>query len=102
MDKRVVITGMGIISPIGNDLGTFWNSLENGICGIDFIKSVSTEGLNVKVAGEVKDFKATDFGIDAKAARKYDRFCLFAMAAANQAVAQSGLKVTDDRDCDDP
>lgn len=93
---------MGIISPIGNNVETFWNSLENGVCGIDFIKSVPTDGLNVKVAGEVKDFKPTDYGIEAKAVRKYDRFCLFALAASNQAMAQSGLKVTDDKENDLP
>ncbi len=98
MEKRVVVTGLGVITPVGNSVETFWNSLTNGVCGIDYIKGIPTDGLTVKVAGEVKDFKPAEHGIDPKAARKYDKFCLYAMAAANQAVAMSGLKVTDDAD----
>ncbi len=96
MEKRVVVTGLGVISPVGNNVESFWDSLSKGVCGIDFIKQFPTDNLSVKVAGEVKDFKAADYGIDPKAARKYDKFCLYAMAAANQAVAMSGLKVTDE------
>ncbi len=102
MEKRVVVTGLGVVSPVGNNVDAFWHGLSNGICGIDFIKNIPTDGLTVKVAGEVKDFKAADYGIDPKAARKYDRFCLFALAAANQAVAMSGLKVTDEADNHSP
>ena len=96
MEKRVVVTGMGVISPVGNNVETFWKNITDGVCGIDFITQFPTDNLPVKIAGEVKNFKATDYGIDAKAARKYDRFCLFALAAANQAVAMSGLKATND------
>ncbi len=96
MEKRVVVTGLGVITPVGNNVETFWNNLTNGVCGIDYIKGIPTDGLTVKVAGEVKDFKPAEYGIDPKAARKYDKFCLYAMAAANQAVAMSGLKVTDE------
>ena len=74
MERRVVITGTGVITPVGNNVETFWNSLINGVCGIDYIKDIPTEGLTVKVAGQVKDFKATEYGIDAKSARKHDRF----------------------------
>ncbi len=102
MERRVVITGTGVITPVGNNVETFWNSLINGVCGIDYIKDIPTEGLTVKVAGQVKDFKATEYGIDAKSARKHDRFCLFALAAAYQAMKESGLKATDNCTGEDP
>ena len=92
MENRVVITGMGIISPIGNQTETFWNHLTEGYCGISRLEDPIYDTLPVHVAGQVKDFNPTDFGIDAKAARKYDRFALFALAAADQAMRDSGLE----------
>jgi 3-oxoacyl-[acyl-carrier-protein] synthase II len=100
-NRRVVITGTGVVTPVGNNVETFWNNIINGVCGIDFIKSIPTDNLNVKIAGEVKDFNPKEYGIDAKAARKHDKFCLYALAAASQAMAQSGLKSTDEPS-DDP
>ncbi|MDD2292922.1 MAG: beta-ketoacyl-ACP synthase II [Bacteroidales bacterium] len=97
MERRVVITGMGVISPIGNDVQTFWNNLINGVCGIDTITNISTDDLPVKIAGEVKDFDATKYGIDASTVRKNDRYALFALAAANQAMRQSGLEMDPER-----
>ena len=102
MEKRVVVTGLGVVSPVGNNVETFWKNLVDGVCGIDFIKQFPTDDLSVKIAGEVKDFKPADYGIEPKAARKFDRFCLFALAAANQAVAMSGLKATDDEEDNTP
>lgn len=96
MNKRVVITGVGVISPVGNDIDTFWSNLTAGVCGIDIIRQIPTDGLPVKIAGEVKDFDPTANGIEAKATRKSDRYALFALAAANQAMRESALKVTDD------
>ena len=55
MDKRVVVTGMGVISPVGNNVANFWKNLLDGVCGIDFIKAFPTDDLPVKIAGEVKD-----------------------------------------------
>jgi len=95
--KRVVITGMGAISPVGNDIPTFWNNLKNGVCGIDTIRSFSTEDLPVKIAAEVKDFKPDSYGIDAATARKNDRYALFALAASNQAMKDSGLQIEPER-----
>ena len=89
--KRVVITGTGVISPIGNDVQTYWKNLLDGVCGIDFIKSVPTDDLPVKIAGEVKDFNPADYGIEPPFARKQDKFTLYAVAAAWQAVNESGL-----------
>ncbi|MCI7441951.1 MAG: beta-ketoacyl-[acyl-carrier-protein] synthase II, partial [Clostridium sp.] len=56
MDRRVVITGMGAITPLGNNVETYWENLKNGVLGIDFIKNVDTENFEVKIAAEVKDF----------------------------------------------
>lgn len=95
MERRVVITGVGVITPLGNNVDTFWSNLVDGVCGIDFIKECSTENLPVKIAGEVKNFDPKEFGLPANATRKNDRYALFAMAAANQAMADSGLKVVE-------
>lgn len=91
MNRRVVITGMGVISPVGNDVNTYWNNLLDGVCGIDYIKSIPTDDLPVKIAGEVKDFNPADYEIETPFARKQDRFTVFAVAAAWQAVKQAGL-----------
>lgn len=91
MNKRVVVTGMGVVTPVGNDVNTYWNNLLSGVCGIDFIKSIPTDDLPVKIAGEVKDFNPADYEIEAPFARKQDRFTIFAVAAAWQAVKESGL-----------
>ena len=100
MDRRVVVTGTGIISPIGNDVKTYWKNLLDGVCGIDFIESIPTDDLPVKIAGEVKDFNPSDFGIEPAFARKQDRFTLFAVAAAYQAMQESGLSAEEDGNID--
>ena len=89
--KRVVITGTGVISPVGNNVETYWKNLLDGVCGIDYIKSIPTEDLPVKIAGEVKDFNPSDYEIEPPFARKQDKFTLYAVAAAWQAVRESGL-----------
>ena len=89
--KRVVITGMGVISPIGNDVQTFWQNLLAGVCGIDYIREFPTDELPVKIAGLVKDFDPLAFGMDKGFVRKQDRFTLYGVAAAAQAVADAGL-----------
>ena len=91
MNRRVVVTGTGVISPIGNNTETYWKNLLDGVCGIDFIRSFPTDDLPVKIAGEVKDFVPADYGIEPPFARKQDMFTLYAVAAAWQAVRQSGL-----------
>lgn len=82
---------MGIVSPVGNDIQTFWNNILEGVCGIGHIKSLPVEDLPVKIAGEVKDFNPSDYGIEPAFARKQDKFTTFAVAAAWQAVKESGL-----------
>lgn len=89
--RRVVITGTGIVCPIGNNIETFWKNLIDGVCGIDYIKSIPTDDLPVKIAGEVKDFNPADYKIEASFSRKQDKFTLYAVAAAWQAMQESGL-----------
>lgn len=94
MSKRVVVTGLGAITPIGNDVETFWNNLINGVCGIDFITAYPTDALPVKFGGKIKDFDPLKYGMDKPFARKQDMFTQYAMAAAFQAMEDSGLKST--------
>ena len=100
MDKRVVVTGMGVISPVGNNVADFWKNLLDGVCGIDFIKAFPTEDLPVKIAGEVKDFNPAEHGIEPAFARKQDKFTVYAVAAANEAMKQSGLNSSEDGNID--
>ncbi|MDR1112869.1 MAG: beta-ketoacyl-ACP synthase II [Bacteroidales bacterium] len=95
--RRVVITGLGVISPVGNDVQTFWNNLKNGCSGIDFIKSQNVDNLTVKIAAEVKNFNPADHGVDAASARRSDLFTQYALAAANQAMTDSGLQIEPER-----
>ena len=87
--KRVVITGMGVISSVGQDVGTFWKNLCDGYCGIDYVEEF--KDMPVTFAGKVKDFNAENFGMEKPFIRKQDNFTLYAMAAAWQAMQQSGL-----------
>lgn len=90
--RRVVVTGIGAVTPCGNDMKTTWDNLINGVCGIDLIpeERFSTEGLKVKVAGLVKDFDPTKY-FEKKEVRKNDPYTLFAVAAATEAVEDSGI-----------
>lgn len=96
MNRRVVVTGTGIVSPIGNDVPTYWNNLLAGVCGIDLIKSIPTDDLPVKVAGEVKDFNPAEYGIEPPFVRKQDRFTVFAVAVAKQAMDEAGLSTAEE------
>ena len=98
--KRVVVTGLGVVSPVGNNVETYWKNILEGVCGIDFIKAFPTEDLPVKIAGEVKDFNPADYSIEAPFARKQDKFTVFAVAAAYQAMQQSGLDSSEEGNID--
>ena len=100
MDRRVVVTGMGVVSPIGNDVGTYWKNLLEGACGIDFITYFPTDDLPVKIAGQVKDFNPSDYDIEPAFARKQDKFTLYAVAAAWQAVKESRISSAEDGNVD--
>ncbi len=89
--KRIVITGTGVLTSIGNNTQDFWNALLAGRSGIGPITQFNTEGHRVNFAGEVKGFVPTDF-LDPKEAQKIDRFVQLAIAASDEAVAQAGLK----------
>lgn len=91
--NRVVVTGLGAVTPIGNDVKTMWENAINGKSGIDIMTRVNPDDFPVKVAGEVKDFDPTQF-IDRKEARKMDRFTQYAVASALMAVEDANLKIT--------
>lgn len=95
--KRVVITGMGVLSPIGNDVETFWNNLKNGVSGISRITSIDTSNIEIKLAGEIKNFDPVALGLDASSARRADKFTQYAMIAAKQAMEDSQLVVDPER-----
>ena len=100
MNRRVVVTGTGVITPVGNDVQTYWKNLLDGVCGIDFITSIPTDDLPVKIAGVVKDFNPSDYGIETPFARKQDKFTIYAVAAAWQAVREAGLDSSEDGNID--
>lgn len=95
MKRRVVITGVGVISPLGNDSATFWGSLLKGKSGISKITSFDVTDYPTQIAGEVKDFVPEDY-MDKKEVRRTDRFVQFALAAAKMAVRNSGLEVAEE------
>ena len=101
MEKRVVITGLGVISPVGNDVPTFWNNLKEGVCGIESITDFPTDDLPVKIGGRVKGFDPDLYGIDKPFMRKQDWFTIYGVAAAKQAMDDAGLRSEgDDRNID--
>ena len=91
MERRVVITGMGVISPIGNDVKTFWENLMAGKCGISRLEGFEEYNLPIHVAGRVKDFDPLNYGLSVAEKRRNDLYSQFAMAAATEAMASSGL-----------
>ena len=88
--KRVVVTGMGAVTPVGNDIVSFWDSIRSGKCGIDTITSFDASEFKTQIAGEVKGLEVTDL-IEKKEARKMDKYTQFALIAASEAVKNSGL-----------
>ncbi len=93
--SRVVITGMGIISPVGNNIPDFKNSIENGVCGIDKITKFDTEGYKVKLAAEVRGFDAQNYFDSVTEVRRTDLYSQYAIAAACEAVRDSGISASD-------
>ena len=88
--ERVVLTGMGAVTPLGNSVPAYWDGLKNGVNGIKTITSFDTTGYKATVAGEIRDFDPLTF-LDKKEAAHMDRNCQFALAAAKEAMEQSGL-----------
>ncbi|MDD4876197.1 MAG: beta-ketoacyl-ACP synthase II [Dehalococcoidales bacterium] len=93
-NSRVVVTGIGMVNPLGLDTSTTWEGLISGKSGIDYITSFDTEQFNTKIAGEIKDFIPTDY-VNRKDARHMDRFAQIAVAASREAMKQSGLEIVD-------
>lgn len=90
-NRRVVITGLGVISPVGNDVDTFWDSLKNGVGGISMIDSFDTAGYDCRFAGQVRNFEPKNYFKNPKDVRRTDRFAQLAMAAAKMAMADTGI-----------
>ena len=88
--RRVVITGMGCVSPVGNSADAAWESVKNGKSGIGLVTLFNTDRLDVKIAGEVKNFRMEDYGIPSRSTRKMARFSKFCLAATAQALKDSG------------
>lgn len=93
--RRVVITGLGAVSPIGNTVDEMWDGVKEGKCGIDVITSYDATGRKVTLAGEVKNLNLEEF-IDKKELRKMDKFSAFAMVAADEAIKDAGITFADD------
>jgi len=92
--KRVVVTGIGALTPIGNNLHDYWTALKNGVSGAGPITHFNAENFKTKFACEVKDFEVTDF-INRKEARKLDKFSQYALVVADEAFNDSGLNVNE-------
>lgn len=98
MSRRVVVTGLGAVCPVGNDVPTMWKNMLDGVCGIEEITAFDTSELKVHIAGTVKDFEPEKY-FDKREAKKLDIYCQYAIAAAQQAVDDSGImgKVDENR-----
>ena len=91
MTRRVVITGMGALTPIGNNIKEYWKSLKGGVSGAAPITYFDTENFKTKFACELKDFQPTDF-LDRKESRKLDKFSQYAMIVAQEAFNDAKLE----------
>jgi len=89
-NRRVVVTGLGAITPIGNNVNEFWNGIKEGKCGIDEITLFDTTGYKVKLAGEVKNYNPEEY-LDKKSSKRLDKFSQFAVIASKEAMKDSGI-----------
>jgi 3-oxoacyl-[acyl-carrier-protein] synthase II len=92
-DRRVVITGLGVLTPLGNDVETFWSNLKNGVSGIHTIDAFDITGYDCKIGGQVREFDPKLFFKNPKDVRRTDRFTHLSMAAAKMALEDSGIDV---------
>jgi 3-oxoacyl-[acyl-carrier-protein] synthase II len=92
-DRRVVITGLGVLTPLGNDVETFWSNLKNGVSGIHTIDAFDITGYDCKIGGQVREFDPKRFFKNPKDVRRTDRFTHLSMAAARMALEDSGIDV---------
>ncbi|HVF72182.1 MAG TPA: beta-ketoacyl-ACP synthase II [Chthoniobacterales bacterium] len=91
IDRRVVITGIGVLTPIGNELETFWHNLQNGASGIAPIKAFDTSAYDCRIGGEIRDFDPKNYFKNPKDVRRTDRYTHLAMGAAKLAIADCGI-----------
>ena len=94
--KRVVVTGLGSVTPLGNDVESTWSNILAGKTGVGPLTRLNADDYPAKVAAELKDFNIEDFGVERKEARKMDRFTHYAIAASLMAVKDSKLDITDE------
>ncbi|WP_082112240.1 beta-ketoacyl-ACP synthase II [Paenibacillus sp. DMB20] len=99
MKQRVVVTGMGVMTSLGQDIETFWNSLMNGKSGVSHIEAFDVSDYPTRIAASVKDFNPEDY-MDRKEARKMDRFVQFAVAAGSKALEDSGIRIGENADAE--
>lgn len=92
--RRVVVTGLGIVSPVGNSVKQSWDNILNGVSGINYLTNMNTDGQSVTFGGSIKDFNITEY-ISPKDAKKMDIFIHYGMAAGIQAIEDSGIEVTE-------
>jgi 3-oxoacyl-[acyl-carrier-protein] synthase II len=90
-DRRVVITGLGVLTPLGNNVPTFWDNLKNGVSGIRPITAIDASAFDCRIAGDVRDFEPKEHFKNPKDSRRTDRFAQMAMAAAKEAMRDSGI-----------
>ena len=95
MSHRVVVTGLGLVAPNGSTVSKSWENIKEGVSGIAPIESFDASGFATTIAGEIKDFDVADYDISVKDARKMDPFIHYGLAAAIQAIQDSGLEVSD-------
>ncbi|MFC7679750.1 beta-ketoacyl-ACP synthase II [Paenibacillus sp. GCM10028914] len=99
MKQRVVVTGMGVMTSIGKDIDTFWNSLMTGKSGVSNVEAFDVSDYPTQIAASIKDFNPEDY-MDRKEARKMDRFVQFAVAAGTKALEDSGIKIGENADAE--
>lgn len=95
MERRVVITGIGMITPVGHNVDESWEALINGVSGVDYITEFDASEYPVRIAAEVKNYNPKDF-LDRKEAKRLEKFSQFALIASEEALKMSGLEITDE------
>src|SRR5436305_546542 len=95
MNRRIVVTGIGAVTPLGNDAFTTWTNIKNGVSGIGPATIFDVEKVDIKIAAEVKNFAPEEF-MDKKEARRMGRYSQFAVAASKMAVKDAGIRIGTD------
>lgn len=93
--RRVVVTGLGLLTPVGNNVVDTWNNIQNGVSGIGLIDHFDTSAFSVRIGGSIRNFDVTDY-ISRKEAKKMDPFIHYGIAAGSQAIEDSGIEITDE------